>query len=35
MESPSSLVLSHLPLGQGPWKTFEPFLFAFITMIIS
>ena len=27
MDSPSSLVLNHLPLGQGPWKTFEPFLF--------
>ena len=27
MESPSSLVLRHLPLGRGPWQTFEPFLF--------
>ena len=27
METPSSLVLRHLPLGRGPWKTFEPFLF--------
>ena len=27
MQSPSSLVQSHIPLGQGPWKTFEPFLF--------
>lgn len=27
MQSPPSLVQSYLPLGQGPWKTFEPFLF--------
>ena len=27
METPPSLVLRHLPLGRGPWKTFEPFLF--------
>ena len=27
MLSPQSLIQTYLPLGQGPWKTFEPFLF--------
>lgn len=26
-QSPISLIQTHIPLGQGPWKTFEPFLF--------